>query len=156
MNELYTVEREFPVSIEKLFAAWTEADQLERWYCPVFLTVIPGSATSETRVGGNWAIAVDVSANGFNAYFWGEYSEMIPNKKLVHSLNYSQSEEEFLLRGKSHDSHTIAIDFQDRGERAWVRFTQFGELPHEQVEAAREGMESYLDNLENFFATRID
>jgi hypothetical protein len=40
------------------------------------------------------------------------------------------------------------IDFEKRGKKSWVRFTQFGEMPDEQAEASRDGMNSYLDNLE--------
>jgi uncharacterized protein YndB with AHSA1/START domain len=89
-SELYFVEREFDVSINELWSAWTDASALEKWYSPTDLTVVPGTAVSENFVGGRWAIAVDVSPHGFNAYFWGRYSEVEVNKKLVHTLCYSQ------------------------------------------------------------------
>jgi uncharacterized protein YndB with AHSA1/START domain len=72
MKPLYFVERKFESPVHDLWHAWTSSEALEHWYCPVFLKVVPGSATSETVVGGTWAIAVDVSENGFNAYFWGK------------------------------------------------------------------------------------
>lgn len=149
-NELYSVEREYDVSIERLWAAWTEADQLEQWYSPVFLSVVPGSAISDTRVGGIWSIAVDVSANGFNAYFWGQYSVVEPLKQLVHDLHYSQVEAEFVLKDMNSPAHKIVIDFEARDGKSWVRFTQFGEMPAEQAEASRQGMESYLENLAGY------
>lgn len=155
MQPLYFVEREYPVSVERLWAAWTEPAQLEQWYSPVFLSVVPQSAVSETRVGGQWAIAVDVSANGFNAYFWGRYSEVEEHKKLVHTLCYSQDEAEFIARSDDAPAHQIVIDFEDRGSSSWVRFSQFGEMPPEQAEASREGMESYLENLSNYLANNL-
>ena len=148
---LYSVEREFQVAIERLWDAWTKADQLEQWYSPTILSVVPGSAISEAKVGGVWAIAVDVSANGFNAYFWGQYSVVEPHKQLVHDLHYSQDEAEFVLKDMDTPAHKIVIDFEDRNGASWVRFAQFGEMPAEQAEASRDGMESYLDSLENFF-----
>lgn len=150
---LYSVEREYDVSIERLWAAWTDAAQLERWYSPVFLSVVPGSAISDTRVGGLWAIGVDVSANGFNAYFWGEYSAVEPMKQLVHALNYSQDEAEFEAKKMSPEAHQIVIDFEERDGASWVRFAQFGEMPAEQAELSRQGMESYLENLANYLGT---
>ncbi|MFM7013850.1 MAG: SRPBCC family protein [Actinomycetota bacterium] len=147
---LYFVEREYPVTIPTLWEAWVNPTALEKWYSPVFLNVVPGSATSETVVGGSWAIAVDVSANGFNAYFWGLFSEVELHKKLAHTMNYSQDELEFAARIESPEAHKIVIDFEDRGASSWVRFSQFGEMPSEQADASREGMESYLDNLELF------
>ena len=150
MQPLYFVERTFPFPVERLWSAWTKSAELEKWYCPVFLKVIPGSATSEAVVGGRWAIAVDVSENGFNAYFWGTYSAVELHQKLVHDLNYSQDELEFALREPGAEAHRIEIDFTKIEAGTLVRFSQFGEMEQEQAEASREGMESYFDNLNNY------
>ncbi len=150
MQPLYFVERTFKYPVERLWRAWTHSHELEKWYSPVFLKVIPGSATSEAEVGGTWALAVDVSENGFNAYFWGTYSEVNLHKKLVHDLNYSQDELEFALREPGQDAHRIEIDFSITEAGTLVRFSQFGEMEQEQAEASREGMESYFDNLNNY------
>jgi uncharacterized protein YndB with AHSA1/START domain len=144
---LYFVEREYPVDLAKLWGAWVEADQLQKWYSPQVLEVVPDSATSEAVVGGTWAIAIDVSVNGFNAYFWGKYTEVKFQEKLVHTLFYSQDELEFNLRGDDQSHHVIEIDFEARGDKSWVRFSQFGQMDAEQAEASKDGMESYLDNL---------
>lgn len=148
MKPLYFVERNLQFPVERLWQAWTEPAELEKWYCPVFLNVVPGSATSDAVVGGTWAIAVDVSENGFNAYFWGKYSLVETNLKLVHDLNYSQDELEFALREPRDDAHRIEIDFTPTEDGTTVRFSQFGEMDPDQAEASREGMESYFDNLE--------
>ncbi len=147
MNKLYSVEREYPVAISKLWSAWMDADALENWYSPTDLSVVPGTVVSEPIVGGWWTVAVDVSAHGFNAYFWGTYSEIEVNKKIVHSLSYSQDATEFAARAITTDAHIIQIDFEDRGSSSWVSFTQFGDLPADQAEGAKAGMESYFDNL---------
>ena len=154
MQPLYFVERTFKYPVERLWSAWTQSHELEKWYSPVFLKVIPGSATSEAEVGGRWAIAVDVSENGFNAYFWGTYSEVKLHKKLVHNLNYSQDELEFALREPGAEAHRIEIDFTNTEAGTVVRFSQFGEMEQEQAEASREGMESYFDNLNNYLENR--
>ena len=157
MQPLYFVERTFKFPVERLWSAWTQSHQLEKWYCPVFLKVIPGSATSEAEVGGTWAIAVDVSDNGFNAYFWGTYSVVELYQKLVHDLNYSQDELEFALREPGAEAHRIEIDFSKTEAGTLVRFSQFGEMDKEQADASKEGMESYFDNLESFLSVgKID
>lgn len=150
MQPLYFVERTFKFPVERLWRAWTQSTELEKWYSPVFLKVIPGSATSEAEVGGTWAIAVDVSENGFNAYFWGTYSLVDPHQKLVHDLNYSQDELEFALREPSSEAHRIEIDFTNTESGTLVRFSQFGEMDKEQADASKEGMESYFDNLDSY------
>jgi uncharacterized protein YndB with AHSA1/START domain len=147
---LYFVEREYPVDLAKLWSAWVEADQLQQWYSPQVLEVVPDSATSEAVVGGTWAIAIDVSVNGFNAYFWGKYTEVKFQEKLVHTMFYSQDELEFNLRGDDQSHHVIEIDFEARGSKSWVRFSQFGQMDAEQAEASKDGMESYFENLASF------
>jgi uncharacterized protein YndB with AHSA1/START domain len=146
---LYSVEREYPVELDILWKAWVEADQLQQWYSPEVLDTVPNSATSEAVVGGEWAIAIDVSVNGFNAYFWGKYTEVKFQEKLVHTMFYSQDELEFNLRGEVQEHHVIRIDFEARGENSWVRFSQFGSMDPEQAEATKDGMESYLNSLEH-------
>jgi uncharacterized protein YndB with AHSA1/START domain len=152
MNKLYSVEREYPVAVSKLWSAWMDADALQLWYSPTDLSVLPGSVVSEPILGGWWTVAVDVSAHGFNAYFWGTYSEIEVNKKIVHTLSYSQDATEFAARVITTDAHIIHIDFEDRGATSWVSFTQFGDLLAEQAEGAKAGMESYFDNLGNYLS----
>ena len=89
-NPLYFVEREYPVELATLWNAWVEADQLQQWYSPEVLDTVPNSAISDAVIGGDWAIAVDVSVNGFNAYFWGRYTEVKFQEKLVLDAHKSQ------------------------------------------------------------------
>ena len=147
MKKLYSVEREYPVAVSTLWDAWMNADALASWYSPTDLKVVAGSVTSEPTVGGWWTVGVDVSQFGFNAYFFGTYSELDENKRIVHSMSYTQDVAEFEARVITPDAHTIEIDFEDRGASSWVRFTQIGELPADQAEGAKAGMESYFDNL---------
>lgn len=153
---LYFVERDFDFPVERIWRAFTVASELENWYCPIFLSVVPGSATSEPVVGGTWAIAVDVSANGFNAYFWGRYQLVEQNKKIVHDLCYSQDELEFALRELQPSAHTIEIDFEILPNGTRVKFSQFGQMDQEQAEASKEGMESYFDNLETHLNSNLN
>ena len=152
MKQLYAVERKYPVAVKALWDAWMDADALQVWYSPTDLKVVPGSVVSEPFNGGWWTVGVDVSQFGFNAYFFGTYSELSENKRIVHSMNYTQDAAEFAARVITPDAHTIQIDFEDRGASSWVSFTQFGELPADQAEGAKAGMESYFDNLGIYLA----
>jgi len=58
---IYSVEREYPVSIADLWSAWTDATKLEAWYFPTALKSVVGATTSELEVGGLWSCAVDIS-----------------------------------------------------------------------------------------------
>lgn len=149
---LYSVERVYPTTMEKMWSAWIAADELERWYFPTDLAAVPGTAVSEAVEGGRWKVAVDVSAHGFNAYFWGRYQRVVPHQQLAHTLCYSQDLNEFVQADDAAPHHDIVIDFEQRAEGVWVRFAQYGEMPAEQALQAQAGMESYFDSLGAYLA----
>jgi len=149
---LYSVEREFDIPVEVLWDAWIDPVALEAWYHPADLTCIPGSVVSDPTDGGAWAVAIDVPEYGLVAYFYGSYTAVVPHKRIDHTMHFAQSAAEFALRDESTENHLVRIEFDNRGMRSWVKFTQFGVLPESETLLAQEGMESYFDSLERFLA----
>ncbi len=149
---LYSVEREFPVQIEPLWSAWTEAASLENWYHPLELGAVQGGTVSNLKVGGLWACGVDVPTHNFSAYFYGQYLKIIEFNLIEHTMHYTESKEEFAIKDLSTPSHLVVINFEARGEKSWVKFNQFGELPTGEEKRAQAGMESYFDSLSSFLA----
>jgi len=153
---LYTVDRDFEVPVERLWQAWTNAQDLAQWYSPVALSVVPGSVTSEAHNGGIWAVAIDVPMHDFVAHFYGRYLLFEPFDRIEHTLHYTRDRDEFLDRDESTEHHLIVLEFASRGsDRSWVHFTQVGTLPEDQVEATRDGTISYFDNLERFLSGEV-
>lgn len=152
-SALLSVERAFPISLERLWDAWTNASELEEWYSPATLFVVPGSVVSEVHEGGQWKVAVDVPENNLVAYFWGRYTAVEPRLFLEHTLHYSQDKAEFDAAVDSANHHRIVLDFAEHETGSWVRLTQYGEMPEEQIEATRLGTESYFDSL-GFYLSR--
>ena len=155
-NFLYSVEREYDIPMDILWAAWTDPVALEAWYHPTDLTNVPGSVASEPVVGGLWTVAVDVPAHGFVAYFYGRYTEVSEHVRLEHTMAYTQSAEEFAARDESAPHHRVVIEFESRAFRSWVKFSQYGELPEGQAVQAQAGMESYFDSLEAYLAASAE
>jgi uncharacterized protein YndB with AHSA1/START domain len=149
---LYSVEREYPVSLERLWKAWTDATELESWYFPKDLDSTKGATVSELSIGGLWTCGVEVPEQGFTAYFFGKYTKIENNKLLEHTLHYTTSSEEFIAKDFATESHLIRIEFEDRGSSSWSKFSQFGELPEGQAEMAQAGMTSYFESLAEFLA----
>lgn len=147
---LYSVEREYPHAIETVWDAWTNAESLEKWYHPTVLSILPGSVISDAKAGGIWTVAVDVPMNDFVAYFFGKYTNVEPQKKIEHTMSYTQSAEEFAARDENAPFHKVTVDFESRGDKTWVKFSQYGEMPEEQIPATTDGMNSYFDSLEYF------
>ena len=146
----YSVERGYPVDVKRLWQAWTQSDALQAWYAPTDLAVVPGSVVSEAVDGGRWAVAVDATAYGHIAYFWGRYTEVLAQRRLTHTLSYSQDHGEFVARDDDAPHHVIVIDIEPRDDGAWVRFAQYGDMPADQAAMAQAGMESYFDSLGRF------
>jgi uncharacterized protein YndB with AHSA1/START domain len=144
---LYVVERVFPATERRLWRAWTDAAEMERWYHPVGLAVVPSSVTSEPVVGGLWTVGVDVPSHGFVAWFHGRYTEVVAHRRLVHTLFYTQDHAAFLARDESDGYHVVSIDIAPVDGGARVRWSQFGEMDAEQVAQTQAGMESYFDSL---------
>lgn len=147
---LYSVEREYAVSIETLWQAWTDPKALQNWYHPVGLTCVPNSVENHSEVGGIWSVSVDVPEHDFVAYFYGLYTEVKKYELMTHTMSYTQSAEEWIARDMLAPHHDVVLDFEDRNGKSWVKFSQFGEMPSDQIELTKAGMESYFDSLANY------
>ena len=149
---LYSVEREYNSSMAAVWTAWSDAAALQEWYHPTDLANVPNSAESVVEVGGRWAIAVDVPAYNFQAYFYGLYTKVQEHTLLEHTMCYTQDAGEFAAKDDNAPHHLVVVDFEDRSGKTWVRFSQFGEMPEEQIPQTKAGMTSYFDSLEAFLA----
>lgn len=149
---LYSVEREYPVAVKKLWKAWTDASELEGWYFPTDLGSTKGATVSELTIGGLWTCGVEVPEQGFTAYFFGKYTKIEENQLLEHTLHYTTIPEEFAARDFATESHLIRVEFEDRGSSSCSKFIQFGELPEGQAEMAQIGMTSYFESLARFLS----
>jgi uncharacterized protein YndB with AHSA1/START domain len=74
------ITREFPVSREQVFAAWTKTEAVKAWFCPDHFTV--PEALVECRVGGAFEICMR-SPQGQQHWTKGHFVEIIPNRRLV-------------------------------------------------------------------------
>ncbi len=101
------VERTFAAPREKVFRAWTDPEELKKWFGPVgYSTLI---AEVDLRVGGQYRLGMRKLPNGEIFYLVGMYREVRPPEKLVYTWFWeSQPEQgetlvtvEFLARGNS-------------------------------------------------------
>lgn len=73
-----TIIRKFNVPVEKVYAAWTDPQQLMQWFGPGEVTC--KQAEIDFQVGGQYRVHM-VTENGEHIVL-GEYKEIIPNQKL--------------------------------------------------------------------------
>lgn len=148
----YSVEREFDLPVEILWAAWTDPVALEAWYHGMEHSVVPGSVVSEPVEGGLWKVAIDVPQHDMIVYFYGRYTAVVDQARLDHTLYYTTSAAEFAAQDFDAPHHVVRIEFENRDFRSWVKFSQFGDMPESQATQAQAGIESYFDSLESYLA----
>lgn len=149
----YSVERAYPVSMEKLWHAWTNGAALEAWYHGVEHRCVPGSVTGDAATGAIWSVGIDVPQYNVQVFFYGTYTSVTPQTQLVHTMHYTEKADEFAIKDMNTPAHRVVVDFAQRPEGAWVRFAQYGDMPAEQIPLVTAGMQSYFDSLGNYLAT---
>ncbi|WP_207532077.1 SRPBCC family protein [Desertivirga arenae] len=143
-NELsLEVTREFKVPAEQVYNAWTEFEALKQWWKPLNseLTDLQNDLKSEgvvqytfTRTDNNETYTVG-----------GEYSEVVPGKKLVYSWKWELPEET-----STENDYQLDVEFNDQGSGSVLRVKQQGFESEEASKPHYEGWESALDALESY------
>ena len=137
-----TLTRRFRARPEKVYAAWTQAEQLVQWFGPA--SVKPGSlhADIDLRVGGRYRISF---TNDKGEYFevGGAYREVVPNERLQFSWAWhSTPERESLV--------TISIKAEGDETLLTLHHAQFADQAA--CDSHHRGWTDMLDSIENFLA----
>ena len=137
-----TITRRLRARPERVFAAWTQAEQLVQWFGPP--NVKPGSIEAEldARIGGRYRISF-VRDDGEYFEAGGIYRDIVPNELLEFSWAWhSTPERESLV--------TISLKPDGAGTLMVFHHAQFFD------ESARDnhqrGWTSFLDKLDEFVA----
>ena len=78
-DEQILITREFDVSKQLVYEAWTTPELIQRWW-----SASRGETTileSDLRVGGKWRYVI--VAGEFEVALYGEYREIVPNGRIV-------------------------------------------------------------------------
>ena len=89
-DEQILIVREFDAPVHLVWRAWTEPDLVRQWW-----HAGRGGMTAcdiDLRPGGAWRYAM-TTAEGFEVGFHGEYREVVPNERLVHTEVYEGAPE---------------------------------------------------------------
>ena len=104
-----TLHRTISAPVETVYAAWTDPEQLRRWFAPDDAVV--ARAIAETRVGGKFLIEMR-GTDGGKWVTQGLYREVVPNRRLVHTWCWDGSDDESL----------VTVEFEP-GEAGTTRLT---------------------------------
>jgi uncharacterized protein YndB with AHSA1/START domain len=142
-----TVTRLFAASIERVFAAWTEPEQMARWWGPHGFTIPVSQA--ELRPGGSFRYCMR-AADGQEHWVHGTIDDIVPPSRLVTTsiVENPNGREDFAV--------TSEISFSDEGGRTRVAIeTRARALGDEDVPPAKGieiGWNQSLEKLESDLA----
>ena len=134
------MKRVLPAARPVVFAAFTDPDQLARWWGPVGFTV--PSVTLEARVGAAYRIQMQ-PPEGDAFLLMGEFREVEPPARLAYTFMWEPPDPD--------DVETLVeLSFADRGEATEVLFTQgtFKTEPRRRLH--EDGWTDTFDRLEGY------
>lgn len=162
MAEALVIERVFDATLEKVWAAWTDPEQVKKWWGPKDFTA--PSITSDFRVGGKYLYAMHGPAGTeFDKDMWstGTYKEIVPpdpsnpsgQAKIVATDSFADeqgnvvSSSHYGMEGMPMEL-TLTVTFEDLGDgrtKLIIHHEGFPAGPH--FEGANEGWNQSLDKL---------
>ena len=137
-----TIQRRLKAGPDRVYAAWTEAEKIARWFGPSVVEQDSVKAKMDVRVGGSFQVSFKTDDGEFHQV-GGVYREVVPNRKLVFSWAWHTTPERESL---------VTVTIKPEGSHTLLT------LLHEQLfdEAAKtghtRGWTGSLDKLEAIFA----
>ncbi len=134
--------RYFDYPREKVFDAWTKAEQIEKWWgCAQTRNV---NSTIDLRTGGTFRHDMEGDGYGSMSYI-GTYEEVTPPERLVCKIQIGDGSPQSL-------ESTVTIEFIEEGKGTRLQMTQVGFPMKEMCGMVAEGTKASLDKLEAFLA----
>jgi uncharacterized protein YndB with AHSA1/START domain len=135
------LERLIRAEPSRVFAAWTEPGQLERWSAPEGLTIREGSV--DLQPGGAWRVAME-EPDGTTHEAFGTYREIDPPARLVYTHAWRRA-------GGATPETEVAVEFLAEADCTRVVLTQVGFGTQASRDGHGEGWASTLDRLQQLF-----
>jgi uncharacterized protein YndB with AHSA1/START domain len=129
------VRRTIASTPERLFAAWTEPEQLQKWWGPEDVTCIDPEV--DLRVGGHYRIG-NRFPDGKMLWITGEFEVIEPPRKLTYTWR---------IEGFSEAAERVTVRFEARGAGTEVIVTH-ERIPSEMLRDQHQyGWQGCLDGL---------
>ena len=128
------IRRTIPAPRERVFDAWTQAKELNRWSAPSPMTP---SAEVDLRVGGRYRIVMR-GPDGVERCVGGVYRTIERPSKLVYTWKWEESPMADSL---------VTIEFLDRGKMTEIVLRHEGLMDAESRARHEHGWKGCLDNL---------
>src|ERR1700719_2343322 len=124
-----STERTFNASVEDVWRVWKDADSIKKWWGPKSYTALV--VRNDVREGGSYLWAMK-SEQGRMFWTTGIYKEVVPNKKIVSTMSFSNENgktipgSEVSVPGQWPNEITVIAEFSESGGKAKVTVTEVG------------------------------
>ena len=137
------ISRTYPASVERVFKAWTDANQLGQWFAPTddFTT----RASVDLQVGHEYRIAITHKGGNVHTIL-GTYRLIDPPRKLVYTWRWE---------GGPMTDTLVTVDFAPDGEATKVTITHEQFTNTEDRDKHNEGWNGCLNRLQRTVTTAI-
>ena len=143
---MLSVKRLINAPVQKVFAAWTDAQSAKQWLSPESHAV--ADAVIDPQVGGIYKIAMRDKDGNFPTTT-GTIKELVPNKKLVFTWQWADGNEESNADGET----LVTLDFKAVGENQTELILTHEKFKSEQSKQGHtQGWESVYNRLEKFLS----
>jgi uncharacterized protein YndB with AHSA1/START domain len=155
------VTRTFDAPVERVWRAWSEADEVKKWWgpegfsCPV--------AEVDLRVGGRTLVAMRAPAEygGGDIYNTWNFTAVEPGSRIEYIINFTDPDGNRLtpaalgLPPGIPDDGRHEVEFRDLGGgRTEMRMVEHGYASSEIRDQSRAGLEQCLDKMARSFGER--
>ena len=137
------VSRTYPAAVERVFKAWTDANQLGQWFAPTddYTT----QASVDLRVDHEYRIAITHKGGNVHTIL-GTYRLIDPPRKLVYTWRWEN--------GPAADT-LVTVDFTPDGDATKVTITHEQFLDAEARDKHNEGWNGCLNRLQRTLTTVV-
>lgn len=136
------IERTIRAKRQRVFEAFTNADDLARWSAPEGIDVADGSV--DLRVGGKWSVVMHDPKTDARYHAEGVYREITPPERLVYTHSWRTDDEPV--------ETLITVEFHDEGGATRVVMVHEGFVAAESRDGHEQGWSSCFNRLERMFA----
>lgn len=149
------ITRTFNAPIEKVWAAWTEPEQIEKWWGPKDFTA--PHITIDFREGGKYLYAMHGPAGTpFDVDMWsaGTFTEIVPQRKIAYTDHFADADGNMVspasigMAGMPDEMHvTLEFEPTDDGK---TKLTLTHEGPAADSEHAKNMTDGWNQSLDKF------
>lgn len=132
------ITREFDAPIERVWSAWTEPEQVKKWWGPKSFTA--PVVEIDFREGGRYLFSMqsDEWMDGREIFSTGTYQEIVPLEKIVCTDSFADERGDVVsasyydMPGEIPLELTVTIEFEDLGDdRTRMTLTHVGMIASE-------------------------